>query len=106
MSVQVATDKDFNSIIGNNEKVVVKYFANWCGSCKLFAPKFRRLSGDDRFNGVSFLDVNAEENPEARKAAGVNSLPYFAVFKDGKLVEGAATSLETKVVEMIESLEA
>jgi len=106
MSVQVATDKDFNSIIGNNEKVVVKYFANWCGSCKLFAPKFRRLSGDDRFNGVSFLDVNAEENPEARKAAGVNSLPYFAVFKDGKLVEGAATSLETKVVEMIEFLEA
>lgn len=106
MSVQVATDKDFNSIIGNNEKVVVKYFANWCGSCKLFAPKFRRLSGDDRFNGISFLDVNAEENPEARKAAGVNSLPYFAVFKDGKLVEGAATSLETKVVEMIESLEA
>ncbi len=106
MSVQVATDKDFNSIIGNNEKVVVKYFANWCGSCKLFAPKFRRLSGDDRFNGISFLDVNAEENPEARKAAGVNSLPYFAVFKDGKLVEGAATSLETKVVEMIEFLEA
>ena len=106
MSVQVATDQDFNSIIGDNEKVVVKYFANWCGSCKLFAPKFRRLSGDDRFHGVSFLDVNAEENPEARKAAGVNSLPYFAVFKNGKLVEGAATSLETKVVEMIESLEA
>jgi len=104
MSVQVSTDNDFQELISSNDKVVVKYFANWCGSCKLFAPKYRRLSDDERFDGVTFLDVNAEESPEARKAAGVNSLPYFAVFKDGKLVEGAATSLEPKVVEMIESL--
>jgi thioredoxin 1 len=48
--------------------------------------------------------VNAEENLEARKAAGVDNLPYFAVFKNGKLVNGAATSLEPKVVELLESL--
>jgi thioredoxin 1 len=97
MSIQVATDSDFNEALASNDKVVVKYFANWCGSCKLFSPKFKRLSNDERF-------ANAEENPEARKQAGVNSLPFFAVFKGGKLVEGAATSLEPKVVEMIESL--
>ncbi|MGB1037955.1 MAG: thioredoxin family protein [Bacteroidia bacterium] len=104
MSIQVTSDVDFKEALSSNEKVVVKYFANWCGSCKLFAPKYRRLSTDERFLDVKFLDVNAEENPEARKLAGVNSLPYFAVFKNGKLVEGAATSLEPKVVEMIESL--
>ncbi|MDA8930214.1 thioredoxin family protein [Bacteroidia bacterium] len=104
MSIQVATDGDFNEALTSNDKVVVKYFANWCGSCKLFSPKFKRLSNDERFAEVTFLDVNAEENPEARKQAGVNSLPFFAVFKGGKLVEGAATSLEPKVVEMIESL--
>ena len=89
-----------------NDKVVVKYFADWCGSCKLFTPKYRRLSNDERFSDVTFLDVNAEENPEARKLAEVNSLPFFAVFKGGKLLEGAATSLEPKVAEMIESLQA
>ncbi|MGB0851317.1 MAG: thioredoxin family protein [Bacteroidia bacterium] len=104
MSIQVTSDVDFKEALSSNEKVVVKYFANWCGSCKLFAPKYRRLSTDERFLDVKFLDVNAEENPEARKLAGVHSLPYFAVFKNGKLVEGAATSLEPKVVEMIESL--
>ena len=104
MSVQVSTDNDFQEVINSNDKVVVKYYANWCGSCKLFAPKYKRLANEERFAGVTFLDVNAEESPEARKAAGVNSLPFFAVFKDGKLLEGAATSLEPKVVEMIESL--
>ncbi|MFT5817932.1 MAG: thioredoxin 1 [Bacteroidia bacterium] len=104
MSIVVATDNDFNDAIASNDKVVVKYFANWCGSCKLFSPKYKRLSNDERFSDVTFLDVNAEENPEARKVAEVNSLPFFAVFKRGKLLEGAATSLEPKVVEMIESL--
>jgi thiol-disulfide isomerase/thioredoxin len=104
MSVQVSTDNDFQEVLSSNDKVVVKYFANWCGSCKLFAPKYKRLSNDERFAGVTFLDVNAEESPEARKVAGVNSLPYFAVFKNGKLVEGAATSLEPKLIEMIESI--
>ena len=104
MSVQVSTDKDFNDLLKSNDKVVVKYFANWCGSCKLFAPKFRRLSDDDRFAGVTFLDVNAEENPEARKIAGVDNLPFFAVFKNGELVKGMPTSKEDVVVDMINSL--
>ncbi len=104
MSIQLVTDSDFNEALSSNDKVVVKYFANWCGSCKLFSPKYKRISSDERFSDVVFLDVNAEENPEARKLAEVNSLPFFAVFKEGKLLEGAATSLESKVVEMIERL--
>ena len=104
MSVQVSTDQDFESLVKSNEKVVVKYFAGWCGSCKLFAPKYKRLSNDERFEGVTFLDVNAEQNPNARKVAGVNNLPFFATFINGELQEGRATSKEEAVVEMIEKL--
>ncbi|WP_420319059.1 thioredoxin family protein [Ekhidna sp.] len=104
MAVELKTDTDFKNSINQNQKVVVKYFADWCGSCRLFAPKFRRLSEDDRFNGVTFLDVNAEKSPEARKMAGVTSLPYFAIFKNGELVKGVATSKEDAVVEMINEL--
>ena len=88
MSVQISTDGDFQNQLSSNNKVVVKYFANWCGSCKLFSPKYRRLSDDERFEGIAFLDVNAEENETARKMADVHSLPYFAVFKNGELVGG------------------
>ena len=104
MSVEKVNDQGFSESLNSNEKVVVKYFANWCGSCKLFAPKYRRLSEDDRFKGITFLDVNAEENEEARKLAGVDNLPYFAVFKNGELVEGMATNKEENVVELLEKL--
>ncbi|NEQ50504.1 MAG: thioredoxin family protein [Leptolyngbya sp. SIO3F4] len=104
MAVQVATDSDFETLLKDNDKVIVKYFANWCGSCKLFAPKFRRLSENEAYGDVLFLDVNAEENEAARKKAGVDNLPFFAIFKGGELVEGRPTSKEERVVEMIEKL--
>ena len=105
MALIQANDSTFNELLSQNNKVVVKYYADWCGSCKLFAPKFRRLSDDERFNEVTFLDINAEQNPEARKVAGVNNLPFFAVFSKGELLKGEATSKEENVVAMIESLQ-
>ena len=104
MAVQLVEDNNFDQVINDSDKVIVKYFADWCGSCKLFAPKFRRLSEDERFNDVNFLEVNAEENEQARKAAGVDNLPFFAVFKEGKLVEGSATSKEEGVIAMLNKL--
>ncbi|MCA1750572.1 MAG: thioredoxin family protein [Cryomorphaceae bacterium] len=104
MAVQQLTDQDFKSTIKSDEKVIVKYFADWCGSCKLIAPKYKRLSDDERFSGITFLDINAEENEEARKAAGVDNLPFFAVFKNGDFVEGSATSKADKVEELLEKL--
>tara|TARA_B100001059_G_scaffold60159_1_gene55844 strand:- start:14018 stop:14335 length:318 start_codon:yes stop_codon:yes gene_type:complete len=104
MSVKECVDKDFSDSLSTNDKVVVKYFANWCGSCKLFSSKYKRLSNDDRFSDVAFLDVNAEDNPLARKLGGVDNLPFFAVFKNGELVEGVATSKEDKLVEMLNSI--
>lgn len=104
MAVQKVTDAEFANQITNHPKVVVKYYADWCGSCRLFAPKFNRLSGDARFTGITFLDVNAETSPGARKAADVTNLPYFAVFQNGQLLEAVATSKEEALVDLLNKL--
>lgn len=104
MAVVNVTDADFKQVLADNPNVIVKYYADWCGSCKLFAPKFKRLSNDESNADVAFLEVDAENNPEARKAAGVDNLPFIATFKNGALVTGAATSKEEFVVEMINAI--
>ena len=104
MAVDVITDQDLQSTLESNDKIVVKFFADWCGSCRLFAPKFKRLSNDERFEGIKFLDINAEKNPEARKLANVTNLPYFAVFQNGELLDAVASSKEDAVVELIGKL--
>jgi len=104
MAVELVNDTNFETQIAENEKVVVKYFAGWCGSCRLFSPKFKRLSADERFEGVKFLDVDAEESPMARNLGKVSNLPTFAIFQNGKLVETIASSKEDQVVELISKL--
>lgn len=106
MAVIVATDNDFKEVLTSNQKVVVKYFADWCGNCRLFSPKFKRMSDDEAFANVAFVDVNAETSPEARKLANVTNLPFFAVFKDGQLVDSIAASKEEAVRELIHKLDA
>ena len=102
MAVQVATDADFEQLLKDNPRVVVKYYADWCGACKMFAPKYKRVSNEEANEGVLFLDVNAEHNEVARKAAGVSNLPFLASFKNGELVEGSAASKEEYLRKLID----
>ncbi|UYZ58329.1 thioredoxin family protein [Hymenobacter latericus] len=104
MAVIKATDADFQQLLQENEKVVVKYYADWCGNCRLFSPKFKRLSDQAGNEQVVFLDVNAENSPEARKAANVTNLPFFAVFRNGELVDTVAASKEDAVASLIDKL--
>ncbi|MDX2063486.1 MAG: thioredoxin family protein [Bacteroidia bacterium] len=104
MAVVAASDTDFAQQLTDHDKVVVKYFADWCGTCKLIASKYRALADKPEYAGVVFLDVNAEESPEARKQAGVNNLPFFATFKNGQLTQADFTSKIESVEKMVAEL--
>jgi thioredoxin 1 len=103
--VTLSTDENFTTFLQSREYVVVKYFVNWCGICRLFSPKFKKMSDKAEFSPFLFLSVNAEENPEARKLGKVNSLPFFAVFKNGQFLSGIATSKEEVLENMIRQLD-
>jgi len=104
MAVDIISDQSFTQKIKDEKRIGVKYYADWCGSCRLFAPKFRRLSEDERYKDISFIDVNAEENPLSRKAAGVTNLPFFATFKEGLIIDSASANKEEVLVSMLYQL--
>ncbi|MDQ3073330.1 MAG: thioredoxin family protein [Bacteroidota bacterium] len=101
MAVVRVNDQTFKEAVGQNGQVIIKFFADWCGSCKLISPKYKRLSEDERFSNVMFLEINAEENPEARRWAGVTNLPYFAALKGGQVVEADSFGKEEKIIDLL-----
>lgn len=102
MAVTKADDNNFESLLAEYPKAIVKYYATWCGSCRLISPKFKRLSEENM--NIGFIEVDAENSPEARKKAGVNNLPYFAIFENTELVEGDAGAKEEFIISLIEKL--
>lgn len=105
MEVIDLTDTEFKDSLKNNQKAIVKYYADWCGSCRLFNPKYKRLSRDERFKNIAFLNINAENNPEARAMAEVSNLPFFAIFENGKLKNSIASTKEDAVVNLLNELD-
>ncbi|MFA6261787.1 MAG: thioredoxin family protein [Bacteroidia bacterium] len=91
-------------ILQTTPKVMVMFVANWCGSCRLFKPRFEKISNKPELSSVVFLCMHSEDAPKIRKLAGVNALPYFASFLNGSLLEARATLREEGVFSMAKNL--
>ena len=84
-------DQDnLQTIIEENDTVVVQYSAGWCGNCRIMKPKFKKLATEN--TSTAFIIADAEKFPESRKLATVDNLPTFATFVDGKFVNQVQTN--------------
>jgi len=101
--IEKATDISLEKQLKNNEKVVVKFYADWCGVCKAFEPQFKRMT-EETDGSIKFLEINAPDNPKARLSAGVYSLPFFASYENGKLKEKLSSADRKAVQQLIDGI--
>lgn len=81
---KISTLEELNEIIDNNDKVVIDFYADWCGPCKKISPEIEKL--EKQVSEVVFVKVNVEENEEATERFLVTSLPTFFFCVKGKIV--------------------
>jgi len=84
------TAADFDQTVSNGA-VLVDFFADWCGPCRMLAPVLEKLSEEN--SDVSICKVNVDEQPELAQRFGVMSIPTMLFFKDGRLIDKAVGAL-------------
>ena len=86
MATRSVTDQSFaTDVLGADKPVLVDFWAEWCGPCRMIAPALEEIAGEigDR---VEIVKLNIDENPETPGHYGVRGIPTMVLFKNGKPV--------------------
>lgn len=106
MSIVKLTTENFEQeVLQSDRTVLVDFYADWCGPCKMMAPLVAQLS--EEFEGTCKVGkCNVDENPQTASMFRVMSIPTFVLFLDGKAVDtvvGAVskTALQEKIKQVL-----
>ena len=80
--VKAVTDSEFEGALNENEWVLVDFWAEWCGPCKMIGPLLGELS-EEYSDKVKIVKLNVDENSNTAIQYSVRSIPTLILFKDG-----------------------
>lgn len=80
------TDANFDEVINSDKPVLVDFWAEWCGPCKMIGPIVEELAGDYEGKAV-IAKMDVDMNPQVPAKFGIRSIPTLLVFKNGQVVD-------------------
>ncbi|RRQ21417.1 thioredoxin TrxA [Thiohalobacter thiocyanaticus] len=83
--IMYVTDSSFDQeVLQSSEPVLVDYWADWCGPCKMIAPILDELA-DEYAGKIRIAKLNIDENPQTPPKYGIRGIPTLMLFKDGNV---------------------
>ena len=81
MATVELTQENFNEVVGSDGLVLVDFWAEWCGPCKMFGPVFEKSS--EHHTDITFGKVDTEAQVELAQAFDIRSIPTLMAVRDG-----------------------
>lgn len=80
----IENTREFDAVLASGKKVLVDFYADWCGPCKMLAPVLETLANE--VSDVEIVKVNVDLNNELAARYGVMSIPTLIVFENGQKI--------------------
>ncbi|KKA30513.1 hypothetical protein TD95_002076 [Thielaviopsis punctulata] len=89
MSVtNISSSSQWDTVLKTHNVVIADFYADWCGPCKMIAPRFEALAKEHAEpKKVAFVKVNVDQQRDVASAQGVRAMPTFKIFHCGKTVD-------------------
>ncbi|KAK4236108.1 thioredoxin-like protein [Achaetomium macrosporum] len=88
MTISIGSSAQWRQTLSSHAIVIVDFYADWCGPCKMIAPAFESLSTKhSKPNKIAFCKVNVDTQRDVAQQYGVRAMPTFLVLRNGSVIE-------------------
>ena len=105
MEIISCNDEDFRQCLSQQNFSLVRFYAEWCGTCKLLYPYFIEYAENTELDQLIFIDVNIDEAPVIESEFDVKMVPSFAFFVKGELYKSIQPTNEEELLLFIKDIE-
>ena len=85
-ATKIVTDASFaDDVLMSDKPVIVDFWAEWCGPCKMVAPILEEIAAEN--DGIVIAKLNVDENPQTAASYGITSIPTMNVYQGGQVVK-------------------